>query len=248
MFFTTKILREQNGGDRMLTRMLCRSLLVVMPLIVFLPQAACKQLESSDARQPYRYTNVLHLPDLTPDLERFDETYRIPDMDHGLRWSVYHERLFDSLAFEQEYDQIEVTLEESVFPVDFKEIPITVKNHRSQTAFYVWMMPMIEKKVGDSWKRIPETESMSLPRYWHIVGIDERPITPTPDNEEEFSVDYPMSGTVTVTLYRYMGTNPKHSTYYYPEFEPGEYRICIFAGKERFYVPLTLVTTTEANE
>ena len=248
MFLTAKILRKQNGSSRILSRLLCRRLLVMMTLIIFLPQTACKQLEQTDKTQPYHNTDIFHLPDLTPDLERFDETYRIPNVDHGLRWSVYHERLFDSLAFEQKYDQIEVTLEKSVFPVNFKEIPITVRNHRSQTAFYVWMLPIIEKKVGDSWERIPEMSRSDLPRYWNIVGIDDRPITPTPDNEEEFSVDYPMSGTVTVTLYRYIGTRPKHSTYYYPEFEPGEYRICIFAGKERFYVPLTLVAATGENK
>lgn len=123
---------------------------------------------------------------------------------------------FTDIEMETSYDNIIAYTEEASYPVDTEQIFCMVQNNNIAKAFYLYEIPLVEKKVGGNWVRLYYDSDRLNVAQWCVCA-------------EEGKIDEPFSTGYTVVLDDII-----------PKVTPGEYRLVVFTAKKTLYAPFTL--------
>lgn len=126
---------------------------------------------------------------------------------------------FFGMVADQDYSNIICYTDNESYPQDFEKIAITVKNQNVGKGFYLFSIPVIERKINDEWVRLnymPE-DYLRENNKWEFCGI-----------EGEENIPYSTRVTIWADELK-------------DDWTLGEYRAVIFVGKEVIYAPFTIM-------
>ena len=125
---------------------------------------------------------------------------------------------FFGMVADQDYSNIICYADNESYPQDFEKIAITVKNQNVGNGFYLFSIPVIERKINDEWVRLNYMPDDYLieNNKWEFCGI-----------EGEKNIPYSTRVTIWADELK-------------DDWTLGEYRAVIFVGKEAIYAPFTI--------
>ena len=127
---------------------------------------------------------------------------------------------------EEKYDNIRIEMEETTYKLGTEKIMCNITNENVGKGFWVYYVPLLEYKDNGEWKRLRYyTKSMKLcletPKWYYVANKTAG-----------------MEG---------FDTTKQHSTmsilftkYVMDELVPGEYRLVLFVGPNKYYAEFTL--------
>ena len=119
---------------------------------------------------------------------------------------------------EEKYDNITVRTEKNTYNISETEIKCILTNENVGKGFYYYYFPMIEYKEDNEWIRLayypPESE---YDEQWYFCAIEGNTTEP--------------NSTITTLFTEYVGQ----------EIIPGEYRLVLFIGPNKYYAEFAVV-------